>query len=157
MIHLVTNWMLKSSQKSLRLVPMKGGGLEFGWMKLTLFQTLLSALRPIGLMALLVCAPGYSYAQSTLVIPSVRGSSAADEIQTSSGIRCRQSVDGGMSLDTGVSATIEGDAATYIRLTVPIGAPKRLDCHRLYELEVQKLQAEIDSLRGNDGINYTVD
>ena len=157
MTHLVTNWMLKSSQGRSHSAPTKEGGFEFEWMKLIRLPILLSALRLIGLTGLLGFVPVYSYAQSNLVIPNVRGSSAADEIQTSSGIRCRQSVDGGMSLDTGVSANIEGEAATYLRLTIPLGAPKRIDCSRLYDLEIEKLQAEIDSLRGNQGINYTVD
>ena len=62
-----------------------------------------------------------------------------------------------MTLDAGATANEEGNAGVYGRITIPIGAPKRIDCSRLYDLEIQKLQAEIDSLKGNSGVSYTVD
>lgn len=55
------------------------------------------------------------------------------------------------------------DVGVYAKITVPIGAPKkRLDCNRLYELElrareleIKKLEAEVANLRNmkfaNDG------
>ena len=55
------------------------------------------------------------------------------------------------------------DVGVYAKITIPIGAPKeRLDCNRLYELElrareleIRKLEAEVANLRNmkfaNDG------
>ena len=55
------------------------------------------------------------------------------------------------------------DVGVYAKITIPIGAPKnRLDCNRLYELElrareleIKKLEAEVANLRNmkfaNDG------
>jgi hypothetical protein len=64
---------------------------------------------------------------------------------------------------TGMSVAPEGydpngfvrDVGVYAKLTIPIGAPKeRLDCNRLYELElrareleIKKLEAEVANLR----------
>jgi hypothetical protein len=76
-------------------------------------------------------------------------------------VRCSQSVNSsGGYLDFGVAG---GDLSTYsvpgtspgaqsaigyARIIIPLGAaPKRLDCSRLYELEIQRLRAEIDMLK----------
>jgi len=106
--------------------------------------------------AALVFAPVSLYASPALQIPNARGGFNSDEVSTSSGVRCRQSVDSPMSLDMGVVADGQ-DAGVYGRLTIPIGAPKRIDCNRLYDLEIQRLEAEIESLRGGSGSPYVVD
>ena len=42
----------------------------------------------------------------------------------------------------------DNGVATYGRVVVPIGrTPKRLDCSRLYELEVERLQMELRLLK----------
>ena len=39
-------------------------------------------------------------------------------------------------------------AVAYARVILPLGeAPTRLNCARLYELEIQKLKAEIEMLK----------
>ena len=39
-------------------------------------------------------------------------------------------------------------AIGYARIVIPLGStPKRLDCSRLYDLEIQRLKAEIQMLK----------
>ena len=74
-------------------------------------------------------------------------------------MRCTQSVNSaGGYLDFGVAG---GDINTYqtpananqgtigyARIIIPLGAsPKRLDCARLYDLEIARLKAEIQLLK----------
>ena len=75
-------------------------------------------------------------------------------------MRCSQSINSnGGYLDLGVAG---GDLNTYYspnqesgqsavgyaRVIIPLGkAPDRLDCNRLYQLEIQRLRAEIELLR----------
>lgn len=76
-------------------------------------------------------------------------------------MRCTQSVNSsGGYLDFGVAggdintyATAPTGAAGqgaigYARIVIPLGAtPKRLDCARLYDLEIARLKAEIQMLK----------
>ena len=89
------------------------------------------------------------------------GPGGEDAITTSEGVRCSQSINSnGGYLDLGVAggdlntyyAPSEGhqpqSAVGYARVIIPIGrTPKRLDCSRLYDLEIQRLKAEIELLR----------
>ena len=112
-------------------------------------------LVPILMVLALAYAPAYSYASPSIALPSARGGYQSDEVNTSSGVRCRQAIDSPLMIDMGVVA--DGtDQGVYGRITIPIGAPKRLDCSRLYDLEVERLKAEIESLRGSSG-SYVVD
>jgi len=89
------------------------------------------------------------------------GPGGEDAITTSEGVRCSQSINSsGGYLDFGVAG---GDLSTYAtpgvapgtqsaigyaRIIIPIGStPKRLDCSRLYDLEIQRLKAEIRMLK----------
>jgi hypothetical protein len=79
-------------------------------------------------------------------------------------VRCSQSINSsGGYLDLGIaggdlSNTYGSDwddgegapqsAVAYARVIIPLGeAPTRLNCARLYELEIQKLKAEIEMLK----------
>ena len=74
-------------------------------------------------------------------------------------MRCSQSVNSaGGYLDFGVAGgdlsttTVPGatpqSAIGYARIVIPLGStPKRLDCSRLYDLEIQRLKAEIQMLK----------
>jgi hypothetical protein len=91
------------------------------------------------------------------------GPGGEDSITTSEGVRCSQSINSSSGyLDFGVAGgdlssgyTIGGDdnsnpqsAIGYARVIIPLGgAPKRLDCARLYDLEIAKLKAEIQALK----------
>jgi hypothetical protein len=75
-------------------------------------------------------------------------------------VRCTQSVNSaGGYLDFGVAGgdidTYQGTGTPpkqgtigYARIIIPLGAsPKRLDCARLYDLEIARLKAEIQLLK----------
>jgi hypothetical protein len=96
-----------------------------------------------------------------LLPPPPVGPGGDDSITTSEGVRCSQSINSnGGYLDLGVAG---GDLNTYYstdldnrpqsavgyaRIIIPLGdAPRRLDCSRLYDLEIQRLKAEIEMLR----------
>ncbi|HEY6917100.1 MAG TPA: hypothetical protein VI381_05605 [Allosphingosinicella sp.] len=93
------------------------------------------------------------------------GPGGEDSIETSSGTRCRQSINSnGTYLDAGVAGTAakpmaedgrgyftdtrDRQAMAYVRVTVPIGKkPKRIDCSSIYELEIQRLKREVELLQ----------
>jgi hypothetical protein len=98
--------------------------------------------------------------------PPPVGPGGEDSITTSEGVRCSQSINSsGGYLDLGVaggdlSSAYSNDngypnnddtkqsAVAYARVIIPLGeAPTRLNCARLYELEIQKLKAEIEMLK----------
>tara|TARA_R100000501_G_scaffold14680_1_gene26611 strand:- start:65512 stop:65823 length:312 start_codon:yes stop_codon:yes gene_type:complete len=96
-----------------------------------------------------------------------RGSGGDDTIQSATGTRCSQSMNAnGAYLDFGVvgragsslpeenrafiSDPRDEEAVAYARVTLPLGRqPKRLDCSRLYELEIERLRRELDLLEIN--------
>ncbi|MDG4881089.1 hypothetical protein [Mesorhizobium sp. WSM4884] len=100
--------------------------------------------------------------QTGFSLPGVSLPQGQDEVHASDGTTCRSAVSGsGAYLDLGVirgnntSSQSNSDIATYGRVVIPIGrTPKRLDCSRLYELEVERLQMELKLLKmgvGADG------
>lgn len=88
-----------------------------------------------------------------------------DEVRTSDGTTCRSSIAssgpildfGGIgSEDTPGGGSLTG-ATVYGRLTVQLGKkPERLDCSSLYQIELQRLQHELNlakaALRGNAAV-----
>ncbi|TIV65865.1 MAG: hypothetical protein E5V74_06730 [Mesorhizobium sp.] len=100
--------------------------------------------------------------QTGFSLPGVTLPQGQDEVHASDGTTCRSAVSGsGAYLDLGVirgnnsSNQTNSDVATYGRVVIPIGrTPKRVDCSRLYELEVERLQLELKLLKmglGADG------
>ena len=100
--------------------------------------------------------------------PSPQGPGGEDTIETSSGTRCRQSINSNNGyLDVGVAGSArtgaprgngafininerDGEALAYARVTIPLGRrPTRIDCSRLYELEIARLRQEVELLRMN--------
>lgn len=111
-----------------------------------------------------------------LNLPSTPGSYASDRIRADN-VECSMAIGGSTNFEFGVVGVInqngpfyttsgvnpEGydetglvkDVGVYAKITIPLNAPKnRLDCNRLYQLElevkrmeVQKLKAEIANLR----------
>jgi hypothetical protein len=89
------------------------------------------------------------------------GPGGEDAITTSEGVRCSQSINssggyldfgvagGDLSNYTSVTSTPGSNSAIgYARIIVPLGvSPKRLDCSRLYDLEIERLKAEIAMLK----------
>lgn len=116
----------------------------------------------------LMLIPSASAQTGIFLPPGPQGPGGEDTIETSSGTRCRQSINSnGGYVDIGVagsagSAIPQGagafvsiaerdrEALAYARVTVPLGKrPKRLDCSRIYELEIARLREEIELLKMN--------
>ena len=104
--------------------------------------------------------------QVGIVVPGGgSGSFNYDEIRTSSGTSCRQALGTNIRAEFGVvdseskSTNIYHDAArfndgrssfgtgAYARVTYDIGSKKRLDCSRLFEIEIAMLKAELEMMR----------
>ena len=97
--------------------------------------------------------------------PAPSGAGGEDSIETAEGTRCRQSINSsGAYLDVGMAGStarpadatraivatepVGDQALAYARVTIPLGRrPQRLDCSRLYELEIQRLRREVELLR----------
>lgn len=93
------------------------------------------------------------------------GTGGEDAIETSSGTRCRQSINSnGAYLDVGLTGTAgsppnanrgsffsdsrDREATAYARVTIPLGKrPQRIDCSEVYQLELAKLRREVELLR----------
>lgn len=117
---------------------------------------------------LLLGAAAASAQSGVYLPPAPQGPGGEDTIETQSGTRCRQSINGNEGyLDVGITgSTASGmpsnsnivvsinerdrQALGYARITVPLGRkPKRLDCSRIYELEIQRLRDELALLKMN--------
>jgi hypothetical protein len=88
--------------------------------------------------------------QFGMVLPYASLPSGQDEIRTADGTSCRSAVGGdGTYMDTGVIGTpatqnLDSSAAVYGRLVIPLGKKAtRLDCTRLYDLEIERLRTEL--------------
>lgn len=102
--------------------------------------------------------------QGIYLPPPPSGPGGEDTIETGAGTRCRQSINSnGAYLDVGVTGHASGGSATsslfprpdgsgqeatgYARVTLPLGKrPQRIDCSRLYELEIARMKREIELL-----------
>jgi len=96
----------------------------------------------------------------SLSFPSPPTNHGTDSIRTPSGFSCTQSISSPVLLSMGVVGGNDVDrqdgndydyhrdgneAVAYISLTVPLGdRPERLECGRLYNLELQRLSAELE-------------
>ena len=84
-------------------------------------------------------------------LPGVTLPQGHDEVRAADGTTCRSAVGGnGAYMDLGVignpEQTTNGDGSfsAYGRIVVPLGANrKRVDCTRLYDLEVARLEMEL--------------
>ena len=94
-----------------------------------------------------------------------RGPGGEDSVETANGTKCRQSINSnGAYLDMGVSASAasplpedqtrsfiadrDREGLVYMRVTVPLGKkPKRIDCSKLYKLEIERLREELALLK----------
>ena len=114
-------------------------------------------------------ALGPAAAQSGIYLPPApHGPGGEDAIESSSGTRCRQSINSnGGYLDIGLAGTAgsglpaqsgvfininerDKEALGYARVTIPLGKkPKRIDCSQIYELEIARLRQEVELLKMN--------
>ncbi|MCR4267808.1 hypothetical protein [Nitratireductor sp. ZSWI3] len=95
--------------------------------------------------------------QTGISLPGVVTPNGFDEIRAADGTTCRAAMGGsGAYVDSGlVGGGLNGDSSAlsaYGRVVVPLGTkPTRLDCDRLYQLELKRLQLEVKMLeRGLD-------
>lgn len=88
-------------------------------------------------------------------LPGVTLPQGTDEVRASDGTSCRSAVGGnGAYLDVGVigKPSTADDNSYYGRVVVPLGrSPKRLDCSKLYELEVERLKLELELAKAGLG------
>lgn len=93
----------------------------------------------------------YNLNQTGFTLPGVSLPQGQDEVRAADGTTCRSSISGsGAYLDVGVvgGRTATQGMATYGRVVVPLGKrPKRIDCSRLYALEIERLELEIRMLK----------
>lgn len=122
----------------------------------------------VGLMSLTTMAmaePSTFYNATTqqgIYLPSMPAQNGFDEVRGADGTSCRSSMgNNGAFFDAGAIAndSPEGNAAggmLYGRIVVPLGdRPRRIDCSRLYELEIKRLQHELQLARMGGGIKGT--
>ena len=117
------------------------------------------------LLAASLAASAPALAQGLYLPPPPSGPGGEDRVETGSGARCSQSINSnGSYLDVGMAGStanrrnVHGSplfsnedgsqALGYVRMTVPLGRrPARIDCTRLYELEIQRMRREIELLK----------
>lgn len=93
------------------------------------------------------------YNQNAVTLPTPPIANGQDVVRGVSGASCQSAIaSAGPYLDLGVIGSQDvfnrDTAALYGRIVIPIGErPKRLDCTKLYELEITRLKVELDLLR----------
>lgn len=91
--------------------------------------------------------------QTGVTLPGVVMPNGFDEVRAADGTTCRSSMAGsGAYLDSGViGGGLNGSSnsvSAYGRLVLPLGeTPPRLNCNRLYQLELQRLELEVRLLK----------
>jgi hypothetical protein len=95
----------------------------------------------------------------TLSMPSAPGSFQSDRFRAGD-LDCSMAIGSATNVEFGVLGVINNnqqittsvapqnrDVGVYGRIIIPIGIPKgRVDCNRLYEMELRKRQMEIEKL-----------
>ena len=108
---------------------------------------------PLNTQPIVVPNTSSSFNQQGFNLPTAPRANGQDIVRGAGGISCQSAIgSGGPSLDMGVIGTSDifdrESAALYGRVTIPLGKrPKRVDCTRLYELEVSRLQMELEMMR----------
>ena len=115
---------------------------------------------------LVICMIATSaYADSlNLQLPSAPGSYQSDTFKSGQ-MNCSNAIGSATTLEFGVTGLIDGgrydsmnnwinekdvgSIGVYSRIVIPLGSKpkKRIDCNRLYELELQKKSLELEQLR----------
>ena len=111
---------------------------------------------------ILLCLSTLSNAQNgsmTLSMPSAPGSFQSDRFRAGD-LDCSMAIGSATNVEFGVLGVINNnqqitttvapqnkDIGVYGRIVIPIGIPKgRVDCNRLYEMELRKRAMEIEKL-----------
>ncbi len=92
--------------------------------------------------------------QYGLNLPQAPMSNGSDEIRAADGTSCKSSISSNRPvLDVGVLGNQDfygniGSATVYGRVTMPLGQqPRRIDCTKLYQLEIERLSHELQLVR----------
>jgi hypothetical protein len=119
-------------------------------------------------LAFLICLliwTSASFADSSslnLALPGAPGNYQSDKFRAGE-LDCSNAIGSATNLEVGVTGIIDkggydsmnnyfntqtGDVGVYARITIPLGkrAKNRIDCNRLYELELRKKQLEVTKL-----------
>lgn len=101
---------------------------------------------------------GGAHAQSSFInqnisgfnLPGVTLPSGHDEVRAADGTTCRSAISGnGAYVDVGVignpeQSNTDGSVSAYTRVVIPLGEKRnRIDCGKLYNLEVRRLEIEL--------------
>lgn len=82
------------------------------------------------------------------VMPTVKTPSGYDRVKTSDGLTCESSVASDTYIQTGIYSVNSEDSAVFAQVVIPLtGARKRLDCSKLYDLELRARAQEIELLK----------
>lgn len=120
----------------------------------------------LGLLICILIYASASWAESSslnLSLPGVPGSYQSDKFRAGE-LDCSNAIGSATNLELGVTSIIAnggydalneyfndtrvGDVGVYARITIPLGkvAKSRINCNRLYELELRKKQLEVIKL-----------
>jgi len=114
------------------------------------------------IMLLTSCTYSIAFADSTsnslsLSLPNGGSNYQSDKFRAGD-LDCSNAIGSATNIEFGVTSIIQGgtissdrvgDIGVYSRITIPLGArtKSRIDCNRLYELELQKKQLEVLKLQ----------
>jgi len=114
------------------------------------------------IMLLTSCTYSIAFGDSTsnslsLSLPN-GGSNYQSDTFRAGDLDCSNAIGSATNIEFGVTSIIQGgtissdrvgDIGVYSRITIPLGArtKSRIDCNRLYELELQKKQLEVLKLQ----------
>ena len=114
------------------------------------------------IMLLTSCTYSIAFADSTsnslsLSLPNGGSNYQSDSFRAGD-LDCSNAIGSATNIEFGVTSIIQGgtissdrvgDIGVYSRITIPLGArtKNRIDCNRLYELELQKKQLEVLKLQ----------
>jgi hypothetical protein len=120
-------------------------------------------MRSVVILLANLALPVVAHAQSTgFYLPNATPSYGQDEFRASDGTSCRSTMEAGTFATGGnqsgggsnyglpgyVSNPTQGNIGVYGRFTWSLDAkPNRMDCTKLYELEIEKKQLELELLR----------
>lgn len=96
--------------------------------------------------------------QNGVNLPSAPSVNGSDSVRGSTGLSCQSAIaSGGPYMDLGVIGAQDvysrDTAAVYGRIVVPLGKrPKRVDCTKLYDLEITRLKMELELMRMGMGV-----
>ncbi len=79
--------------------------------------------------------------------PASNIQNSSDIVRTADGASCEQSLSTGKHTEVG-SFKVDNSSGVYVRMVFQLGKKKSsIDCSRMYNLEVQRMELELDELR----------